>query len=70
MGYSLRTYLRWPIRVVQPGTGAKSLADNPLIGSRRLSAFGLHRMCGAIRATLRKGSYPIPPAILRRPARP
>lgn len=37
--------LRWlamPWWVIQLGTGAKSFADNPLIGSKRLNRLGLH----------------------------
>lgn len=37
-------FLRWPLWIVALGTGAKSFADNPLIGSRRLNALGLHRL--------------------------
>lgn len=41
---ALLSCLRWPIWVVELGTGAKSFADNPLIGSRRLNRLGLHRL--------------------------
>ncbi|CAN5361521.1 phytanoyl-CoA dioxygenase family protein [soil metagenome] len=44
MAASLLTYLRWPLWVVELATGAKSFADNPLIGSRRLNGMGLHRL--------------------------
>ncbi|MFT3964793.1 MAG: phytanoyl-CoA dioxygenase family protein [Sphingobium sp.] len=44
MPSSLLSYLRWPLWVAELGTGAKSFADNPLIGSRRLNAMGLHRL--------------------------
>jgi hypothetical protein len=40
----LLTYLRWPLWIAELGTGAKSFTDNPLIGSRRLNAMGLHRL--------------------------
>ncbi|HEX7855453.1 MAG TPA: phytanoyl-CoA dioxygenase family protein [Sphingobium sp.] len=40
----LLTFLRWPLWVVELGTGAKSFADNPFIGSRRLNRMGLHRL--------------------------
>lgn len=43
--------LRWlalPWWVIQLATGAKSFRDNPLIGSKRLNAWGLHR--GRMRA--------------------
>lgn len=36
--------VRLPWWLLQLGTGAKSFADNPLIGSRRLNALGLHRL--------------------------
>ena len=42
---SRRTFLRWwraPWWLVAVATGAKSFADNPLLGSRRLNAAGLH----------------------------
>lgn len=39
----LLTYLRYPLWIAELATGAKSFADNPLIGSRRLNAMGLHR---------------------------
>lgn len=35
-------YLMAPLWVVQLATGAKAFSDNPLIGSRRLNALGLH----------------------------
>jgi len=41
---SLPTLLRWPLWAVQLGTGAKSFIDNPILGSRRLNAMGLHRL--------------------------
>lgn len=44
MAASLLTFLRWPLWVAELATGAKSFADNPLIGSRRLNAMGLHRL--------------------------
>lgn len=44
MAASLLRFLRWPLWVVELATGAKSFADNPLIGSRRLNAMGLHRL--------------------------
>lgn len=40
-----RTLLRWwraPFWLLSLGTGAKSFADNPLLGSRRLNRRGLH----------------------------
>ncbi|MET0361795.1 MAG: phytanoyl-CoA dioxygenase, partial [Sphingobium sp.] len=40
----LLTFLRWPFWAAQLVTGAKSFADNRLIGSRRLNALGLHRL--------------------------
>ncbi|HEX7822398.1 MAG TPA: phytanoyl-CoA dioxygenase family protein [Sphingobium sp.] len=40
----LLTHIRWPLWVAQLATGAKSFADNPLIGSRRLNTLGLHRL--------------------------
>ncbi|MET0239736.1 MAG: phytanoyl-CoA dioxygenase family protein [Sphingobium sp.] len=43
MPSSLPSLLRWPLWIAALGTGAKSFADNPLIGSRRLNAMGLHR---------------------------
>ena len=39
----MTTTLMAPVWVVQLLTGAKSFLDNPLIGSRRLNARGLHR---------------------------
>lgn len=45
---ALRTALALPFRVLQLASGAKSFKDNPLIGSRRLNALGLH----AARASL------------------
>ena len=44
MAASLLTLLRWPLWVAELATGAKSFVDNPLIGSRRLNAMGLHRL--------------------------
>lgn len=41
---SIARYLLAPWWVVQLATGAKSFRDNPLIGSRRLNARGLHAM--------------------------
>ncbi|MCE7796829.1 phytanoyl-CoA dioxygenase family protein [Sphingobium sufflavum] len=38
------TLLRWPLWIAAVGTGAKSFADNPLLGSRRLNRWGLHRL--------------------------
>ncbi len=38
----LRTAILAPIWLLQLVTGAKSFLDNPLIGSRRLNALGLH----------------------------
>jgi hypothetical protein len=38
----LRAALLCPVWVLQLVTGAKSFADNPLIGSRWLNARGLH----------------------------
>ena len=38
------TSLRWPLWVAELATSAKSFADNPLIGSRRLNRLGLHRL--------------------------
>lgn len=43
MATLLATLLRLPWWVVELGTGAKSFADNGLIGSRRLNRMGLHR---------------------------
>ncbi len=40
----LLTYMRWPLWIAELATGAKSFADNPLIGSRRLNIYGLHRL--------------------------
>lgn len=42
-GLTLKRLLRTPLWAVQLATGAKSFADNPLIGSRRLNRMGLHR---------------------------
>lgn len=42
-GMTFSTLLRAPLWVVQLATGAKSFADNPLIGSARLNRMGLHR---------------------------
>lgn len=42
---SERTLLRWwraPLWLLALGTGAKSFADNPILGSRRLNRRGLH----------------------------
>jgi hypothetical protein len=42
---SERTLLRWwraPLWLLQLGTGAKSFADNPILGSERLNRRGLH----------------------------
>ena len=39
---TLRAILAMPWHVLALGTGAKSFADNPLIGSRRLNRLGLH----------------------------
>lgn len=39
----VRALLMLPIWVVQMGTSAKSFLDNPLLGSRRLNRWGLHR---------------------------
>jgi hypothetical protein len=39
----VRTILSLPIWIVQFGTSAKSFLDNPLLGSRRLNRWGLHR---------------------------
>jgi len=42
---SLRRVLRWlklPWWIAELGTGAKSFRDNPILGSRRLNAAGLH----------------------------
>ncbi|MET0365971.1 MAG: phytanoyl-CoA dioxygenase family protein [Sphingobium sp.] len=44
MALRLPTFLRWPLWVAELATGAKSFADNPLIGSRRLNSLGLHRL--------------------------
>jgi hypothetical protein len=38
----LRTAVRAPIWVLQIVSGAKSFADNPILGSRRLNQLGLH----------------------------
>ena len=45
-------YLLAPWWLVQLGTGAKSFGDNPLIGSRRLNARGLHRIRVAAAAAM------------------
>lgn len=42
MASPLRTALFSPLWLIQLATGAKSFLDNPLIGSRRLNALGLH----------------------------
>jgi hypothetical protein len=44
MASPLSSLFKWPVWVLQLGTGAKSFADNPLIGSRRLNHWGLHRL--------------------------
>lgn len=44
MASSLAFLLRLPLWIAQLGTGAKSFADNPLIGSARLNRRGLHRL--------------------------
>lgn len=41
---SLSKILRWPLWAIQLVTGAKSFADNPIIGSRRLNRLGLHKL--------------------------
>ncbi|WP_243652489.1 phytanoyl-CoA dioxygenase family protein [Novosphingobium sp. PhB165] len=41
---SVKSFLMFPIWMVQLGTGAKSFLDNPLLGSRRLNRLGLHRV--------------------------
>lgn len=38
-----KTILALPFWLIQLGTSAKSFVDNPLIGSRRLNRWGLHR---------------------------
>jgi len=38
-----KTVLQTPIWTLQLASGAKSFIDNPIIGSRRLNALGLHR---------------------------
>lgn len=43
--FSIRSLLRWwraPLWLLAIATGAKSFADNPIIGSRRLNRRGLH----------------------------
>lgn len=42
-GLTLSNMLRAPLWALQLATGAKSFADNPFIGSRRLNRMGLHR---------------------------
>lgn len=42
MSLSLQNLVRTPIWLAQLGTGAKSFADNPILGSRRLNEKGLH----------------------------
>lgn len=42
MASSIRKALLAPVFALQLATGAKSFLDNPLIGSRRLNALGLH----------------------------
>jgi hypothetical protein len=37
-----RSALKFPLWLLQLATGAKSFADNPLIGSKRLNGLGLH----------------------------
>lgn len=44
MASGLLRHLRWPLWIAELFTGAKSFADNPLIGSRRLNRLGLHRL--------------------------
>lgn len=39
----VKTFLLLPLWVLQIGTTAKSFLDNPLLGSRRLNRWGLHR---------------------------
>ena len=41
--HPISTALRYPLWVAQLFTGAKSFMDNPVIGSRRLNRWGLHR---------------------------
>ena len=41
--HRLKTALHAPIWALQLASGAKSFIDNPIIGSRRLNARGLHR---------------------------
>ncbi|MDX3908847.1 MAG: phytanoyl-CoA dioxygenase family protein [Sphingobium sp.] len=42
MKRSIRTFVAAPWYFLQLATGAKSFKDNPLIGSKRLNAWGLH----------------------------
>jgi hypothetical protein len=42
MGRSMLRLLLWPLWALQLFTGAKSFRDNPIIGSPRLNAWGLH----------------------------
>lgn len=49
---SAKTLLFFPIWVIQIGTAAKSFLDNPVLGSRRLNRWGLHRWRVGIAAAL------------------
>lgn len=42
MDLSVRNIIKLPLWLAALGTGAKSFADNPIIGSRRLNTWGLH----------------------------
>lgn len=49
---SIKSLLWLPLWIVQLGTSAKSFLDNPLLGSRRLNRWGLHRSRVHIAAAL------------------
>ena len=42
MGLSAVKFMKFPLWLAALGTGAKSFADNPIIGSKRLNTWGLH----------------------------
>lgn len=42
MSLSVRNIVKLPLWLAELGTGAKSFADNPILGSRRLNQWGLH----------------------------
>lgn len=80
---SLPTVLRWPLWVAELATGAKSFVDNPILGSRRLHATGLHHYClpcvarrrAALRRRMREWMawsirFPMSEIVPRRPTDP